>query len=109
MPGHVDVAVQALLVRLAQAVVHGAGDLDRVGEVAKPAGGDPRPQTDSRQLPLDLGDQRRVLLSRNLTKFSLLFFVELEVVRTWAPGIIMKPRSEPIEESSGAFIVHEAA
>ena len=74
VPGHVDVAVQALLVRLAQAVVHGAGDLDRVGEVAKPAGGDPRPQTDSRQLPLDLGDQRRVLLSRNLWKFSLLFF-----------------------------------
>ena len=71
MPGHVDVAVQALLVRLAQAVVHGAGDLDRVGEVAEPAGGDPRPQTDSGQLPLDLGDQRRVLLSRNLRKFSL--------------------------------------
>ena len=110
MPGHVDVAVQALLVRLAQAVVHGAGDLDRVGEVAEPAGGDPRPQTDSGQLPLDLGDQRRVLLSRNLRKFSLLlFFLELQVVRTWAPGIIMKPRSEPVEESSGAFSVHEAA
>ena len=74
MPGHVDVAVQALLVRLVQAVVHGAGDLDRVGEVAEPAGGDPRPQTDSGQLPLDLGDQRRVLLSRNLRKFSLLLF-----------------------------------
>ena len=74
MPGHVDVAVQALLVRLVQAVVHGAGDLDRVGEVAEPAGGDPRPQTDSGQLPLDLGGQRRVLLSRNLRKFSLLFF-----------------------------------
>ena len=67
---HVHVGrVQALVVSLAQTVVDGSRYLDGVWEVSQPAGGDPRPEANSRQLFLNLGNQWPVLLARNLRRF----------------------------------------
>ena len=67
--GHVDVAVQPLVVRLAHTVVHGSCDLDRVREVSEPAGGDTGPETNSREVVLYLCNQWSILLPRNLRGF----------------------------------------
>ena len=109
MAGHVDVAVQALVVRLAHTVVDGSCDLDRVREVSEPAGGDTGPETNSREVFLYLCNQWSILLPRNLRGFLQQFGWAWKDVGTCAPGIMMKPRSEPVDVSSGGFIVQEAA
>ena len=71
VPRHVHVAVQPLLLRLAQAVVDRSCNLDRIREISEPSGGDPGPEANSGQLFLNLCNQWRILLSRNLRGSSL--------------------------------------
>ena len=110
VPRHVHVGcVQPLLLRLAHTVVDGSRNLDGVGEISQPAGGDSGPEANSGQLFLNLCNQWPVLLARNLRSSLNQGVPGRNAGSTCAPGIIMKPRSEPVEVSSGALIVQEAA